>query len=112
MRGSLPLAPFPAGLEQRQIILLLIGMLLNLFDVEIDAQPGPGGYFEIAIHLVYGMSHDPTLPRLVEFIEQLVYEKVWNRGIELYARRRAYRPLRAMRRDHAEMGAYHVCGRT
>ena len=47
-------ASFPSGLEQRKIVFLLIGVFQNLFDIQIDSQPGTVRDFEIAVHRCTG----------------------------------------------------------
>ena len=51
-------AAFPTGFEQRQVVLLLVGMFLDLLDVEIDAQAGPLGDLDVAIHHFDGVGDD------------------------------------------------------
>src|ERR1035438_6155359 len=94
-RGSrLTLPLLPSRLEQRQVVLLLVRMLQNLFDVQIDTPPRPVGHFDGAIPLLLGMRPDLPLPRFVELVEQFVNEEIGNGGVKLHARRRANRPLR------------------
>ena len=62
-RGSrLRLPLLPSRLEQRQIILLLVRMLHDLFDIQIDAQARPVGYFDVAVDLAHRMRDDLLSP--------------------------------------------------
>src|SRR5665213_2129303 len=83
-RGDRALArpPLPSGLEQWQRIFLLIRVLGDLLQIEIRPQSRRLRHLNVAVHHLYRMSDDMLLPRLVEFIEDLVDEEIRERRIQ------------------------------
>src|SRR5579859_575999 len=87
-------------------------MASDLLNVQVDSEPRPVRDVDVAIAYLDSADHDLLLPRLVELVENFVNEEVGDRGVELHARRRAYRPLRAMRRDHGIVRIGEICDLT
>ena len=53
----------------------------DLFDIQIDAEPGPLGYLDVAVHYFHRMDHDLFFPRLIELVEDFVDEEVRDGGV-------------------------------
>jgi hypothetical protein len=84
-RLLLALAPFPAGLEQRNVVLLLVRMLQNLLDIEVDSEAWTVGKVNVTIYHLNTIRHNLLFPRLVELVEDLVDKKVRDGGVLLRA---------------------------
>src|ERR1035441_8114523 len=66
------LAPLPATLEQRQVVVLAIGVPLDLVDIQVDPQSGPVWNVDIAVLHLHRIGNDLLLPRLIELVEDFV----------------------------------------
>ena len=76
-------AALPAGLEEGDVVALVVGVLRALLQVQVDAQAGPLRKAEVAVHHVGRIIDDLRFPVDVELVEDLLEEEVRGAGGEL-----------------------------
>ena len=70
-------ANLPTVAEEREIVPLCVGVLLDLFDVQVDPETGLVGDLDVSVHDLIVVAREKVfLPFDVEFVEDFLDKKV------------------------------------
>lgn len=99
----------PSIFEQGEEVAFGVGVLLDLFDVQVDSEAGFVGDVDVAVFdFVVMAGEEVFFPFDVEFVEDFLDEVIGCAGGDLHTEGGADRALRVVRGDDAVVGVDHI----